>query len=496
MTGQGATTSVCDADGTVQDRKGDDEQVDASIEKVWTAAQQGRDGALARLLPHASEAARKAAAVVAAENDRVACLALLVDAHVCLHARTYQRWPEDTPRTLLSVATARGSCAAVAFVLQTTRPAPSPRELLAAAETAITHQQHCTVLRLLVQAKADVQALVRTALEDERAGECTDAVRTLVSLGASVGHAGYLRMAVRTLNVEAVQMILAAGVDVNQPIKLGTCRARRRVACTSPVYAACALYSTELLFVLLRAKADVDAVDDASAKTPLFAAIQVSSKSVSKRMVRMLLRAKADVNKRAGLHERTPLCMVAGRMLRSAKRAAGTNGRAGFCGRDDEYGICGVLVRAKANVDARDVSGFTPVLRAALHGSTNTLLLLLDHGADVDLCVPANGWNPLHAAAYGGHRGAWQILAKHAPHLQNGVTTVDWDDVPAGTRPADLARNYDTLSLRHPRSALEHLGARIQYLESLLLGDERTEFNRMFSLTNATNYRRAWMMAF
>ncbi len=446
---------------------------EAECRDVWTAAQQGRDKDLARLLPHAPEAARESAAFVAAQNDAVACLARLVDARVCVRARTPSRGVHFVPWSLLEVAARTNSCGAVAFLLQTARPPFAPEEVQSAAKVA-AKKRHCHVLRLLVQAKADAHRLVlpalgRTTGEIDKDDWCDDVLQLLVDFKADVGQAVYLRRAISMRNVAAVQMILSAGVNPNDSVQLGFCRARRHTVRAQPVYAACVLRSADVLRALIRAKADIDVVDEACGKTPLFAAVHRHCD----RTVRVLLRAKVDVNKRSGPFDLTPLCMLAGKSYLT--------------------GTMSLLLRAKADVDARDVAGCTPVFRAALHGRMDMLKELLAAGADVDLCVPANGWSPLHAAAYGGHRDVWKLLLKHAPRLKDGVTTCIWYGAPAGMRPGDLGNKYGTLTLASRHVTDRQQKDWIRNMEDLLRATRPPVFRRRYTFGSRDGYMYTWI---
>jgi ankyrin repeat protein len=69
------------------------------------------------------------------------------------------------------------------------------------------------------------------------------------------------------------------------------------------------------------------------------------------------------------------------------------------------------LIRAKANIEARDEHKCTPLHSACRKGSQECLELLLREGADY-MAQDNRQWTPLHNASYNGHPKAVNTLLK------------------------------------------------------------------------------------
>jgi len=78
-----------------------------------------------------------------------------------------------------------------------------------------------------------------------------------------------------------------------------------------------------------------------------------------------------------------------------------------------DEGHCGVideLLNSKADVNAKDSSGCTPLDWSALKGLRDAVILLLNNGADVNICDGIYNRTALHYAAFGGHCGVIEEL--------------------------------------------------------------------------------------
>src|SRR6185437_4305437 len=64
----------------------------------------------------------------------------------------------------------------------------------------------------------------------------------------------------------------------------------------------------------------------------------------------------------------------------------------------EEGKIANLLLANGAELEARDVEGATPLIRAAEFGNSDVVKVLLDHGADIE-ARDNNGQTPLIAAA-------------------------------------------------------------------------------------------------
>ena len=113
-----------------------------------------------------------------------------------------------------------------------------------------------------------------------------------------------------------------------------------------------------------------------------------------------------------------------------------------------------VLVLAKADVDARNGLGFTPVFLAATYGHLNVVRLLIRAKVDAARCTHYTNRSPLFAAAAGGHAAVVRCLLVHVPALAAVATRqssyMHAQHVPAGSTPLDAARQFrhdDVVSL-------------------------------------------------
>jgi cytohesin len=120
--------------------------------------------------------------------------------------------------------------------------------------------------------------------------------------------------------------------------------------------------------------------------------LQVAVDEEQYRIVQVLLDAGADVNRVAP--EGAPAILKAARIEG-----------------DDTY--LRLLLAHKANPNAADRRGWTPLLNVLANRETGKALLLLDHGADPNLAM--NEWTPLHyAAEHGYSEVAMKLLEKGA----------------------------------------------------------------------------------
>jgi ankyrin repeat protein len=72
-----------------------------------------------------------------------------------------------------------------------------------------------------------------------------------------------------------------------------------------------------------------------------------------------------------------------------------------------------LLLASKADVNAKDDTGGTPLHLAAKYDSRDVAELLLANGADVD-SKNIKGWTPLHVAAH--HKEVAELLRQHGGH--------------------------------------------------------------------------------
>ncbi|CQD08614.1 ankyrin repeat domain protein [Wolbachia endosymbiont wPip_Mol of Culex molestus] len=160
--------------------------------------------------------------------------------------------------------------------------------------------------------------------------------------------------------------------------------------------------------VLLKAEANVNAVDSNKWFTPLHVAAENGHASV----VEVLLKAKANVNA-VGIEGCTPL------------HVAAENGHAS---------VVEVLLKAEANVNAVGIEGCTPLHFAAGNGHVDIVNLLLEKGANVN-AVDRYGKTPLdYAEGYAKNqdvvkalldaRGGSFVKARNKAMIAGGVNTL------------------------------------------------------------------------
>lgn len=281
------------------------------------------------------------------------------------------------------------------------------------------------VAEQLIAAGVDVSAADTTQSGARRtplsvaASACNqEAVELLLAAGASVPGAdsmlqdsiycSMLYTAVRQRWATVVPALLAAGAAVNLVNREGE----------SALHVAVARAPTTVS-ALLAAGADVDAADRRG-RTPLMLAAQISDAAT----VSALLAGGADVDA-ADTRGRTPL-MLATEMGRaatvSALIAAGgsvcavdSEGRsalhyAGACWQGSATGVMSALIAAGCLVSAVDRRGRSALHIACKRGLAPLVQLLLEAGADTDVCDPQTGRAPLHSAIAHGHTEAAQLL--------------------------------------------------------------------------------------
>ena len=91
---------------------------------------------------------------------------------------------------------------------------------------------------------------------------------------------------------------------------------------------------------------------------------------------------------KGGVYNGTPLCWAA---------------------QEGHQEIAELLLRDKADVNAKDDNGWTPLHDAAMYGHKNIIKLLLDNGADVNVKDDV-GETPLHYASAGGFTETVELL--------------------------------------------------------------------------------------
>ena len=231
---------------------------------------------------------------------------------------------------------------------------------------------------------------------------------------ARVGSSYALHIAADNGNIQAVQLLVGCGTDVNAMNSSGK----------TPLHTAAGGKGdcSELCLILLEHNVEIDAVDE-DGNQPL----HLACKKGHTRICMLLLSNGADVN-------------AVNRSNQTALHAAASSNR-------DCSELCSILLEHKAKIDAVDEDGNQPLHLACKQGHTKTCWLLLSKGADVkavnkyaktplliaaggnkeypDLCsvlleheadvdaVDADGNQPLHLACKRGHFATGSLLLSH-----------------------------------------------------------------------------------
>ena len=85
-----------------------------------------------------------------------------------------------------------------------------------------------------------------------------------------------------------------------------------------------------------------------------------------------------------------------------------------------------LLLAHGADVNSRDQSGWTPLMRAAMKGHVEAVRVLLNHGAEVNAQENGEAWTALHWATARGHADVVALLLSHGAdyslRTQDGMT--------------------------------------------------------------------------
>ena len=172
-------------------------------------------------------------------------------------------------------------------------------------------------------------------------------------------------------------MIIENGVSVNQPDGYNN----------YPLIEAAKSGHETVIVQLLNAGAYINQKDNQGMTALMWAGISLSSKLST---MQVLVRHKADVNLGNNFHETALYQMI---------------------GLRKEIDSAQLLIDAGADVNAKNAFGVTPLMIAAEKGSFNTVLMLLNAGANPNY-VSANNNTALDMAVRGNHDNVAKLLTE------------------------------------------------------------------------------------
>jgi ankyrin repeat protein len=191
-----------------------------------------------------------------------------------------------------------------------------------------------------------------------------------------------LRIASHTAPVAIIQMFLDRGAQVDLKSSGSTDRTALAVACFRG--------REDVAKVLLDRGANIDVKVDKEGKTPLMLALKLARTEPGRAVVALLVSRKADVNARdlsgyTALHQ---ACF------------------------DGLLDMVRLLVDSKADIESKDNRGVTPLLAAVIPGHVSIVRFLLERGANPNAKTDGN-MTPLQLARKRGHAEVEKLLRQH-----------------------------------------------------------------------------------
>ena len=217
-----------------------------------------------------------------------------------------------------------------------------------------------------------------------------------------------------------VKLLLQAGAYVNA-------QAIGNFGRMTALYIAAYNNDTQLAFLLLDAKADVNFFD-ADGMTPMhFACFHGNDE-----MVKRFLKAGANPNLcsndgLSALHiaiQNTNNASTIKALLKEGAdpnaltKSSGTAPLHLACDNGSSEDIVKLLLKAKANTDVLDSDGRTPLCVATCRGQTKIVKLLLKAGANTELERDMHGRTPIFFAIAGGYLPIMKLLLEYGPALE------------------------------------------------------------------------------
>jgi ankyrin repeat protein len=339
------------------------------------------------------------------------------------------------------------------------RDAGGSTPLAYAARAGVTN-----TLRLLLARGAIADATNRlgwTPLLEAAARGRVSAVAALLEAGANPNHVanqGVTALVVASLpsSVEVGRLLLAKGAQVDATILPSK---------TTSLWQAAGLGNAAFAELLLAHGARTD-TKDANGFTPLHAAasglsatnifgdwnrrlreltthrsgdqsLAPATEAVSNRLAQFQADLPAEVLRGGGEHRRVVELLIARKADLEATNANGCTPLL-TAALFTNLPVAEVLVAHKANLNARALNGFTPLSAAALRGDAAMATLLLAAGANPNL-ADNEGFTPLHTAVENGHRAVVTVLLEHK-------ADPDWA-TPSGQAPLHTAAGHGDVEL-------------------------------------------------
>ena len=310
------------------------------------------------------------------------------------------------------------------------KKAPSPSVIGGKALFAAIESDNAAMVRLLVEAGADVNAAEgfggNTPLHEAVEGGNAEIVQILVDAGADIEAEGFmgqtpLSLAAEEGASEIMQILLGQGADNGTPEGEDK---------QTPAIGSEALFNViekgdvETVRLLVEAGADVNAAEGFGGNTPLHEAVEGGNAEI----VQILVEAGADIEAE-GFMDQTPLSLAAeegvteimqillgqgadnGTQEGEDKQAPAIGSEALFTAIEKgDVETVRLLVEAGADVNAAEgFGGNTPLHEAVEEGNAEIVQILVDAGADIE-AEGFMGQTPLSLAAEEGASEIMQIL--------------------------------------------------------------------------------------
>ncbi len=317
-----------------------------------------------------------------------------------------------------------------------------------------------SAVRALLKSGADVNASQgdgMTALHWAAMHGDSEMTTMLLQAGGNVRAqsrlGGYvpLHLAAQSGSAGVIEQLLARGAPVNQPTTTGA----------TPLMLAAASGSAPATNRLIDAGADVNATELAQGQTALMFAAALDRADV----VRSLLARGAAVATATKVIDLEALTAAPGEeALQQAQRRPGQGGSGGAGGSATPAApasrgvdIAGVSRPFRYNELIGRQGGLTALLLAARQGSTDTVLALLDGGADINQVSPGDRTSPLLIAVINGHFDLAMTMIERSA----SVTLAS----EAGTTPLYAALNVQWAPKAFYPQPRAYLQQRVSYLD-------------------------------